>query len=498
MKSDSVPMTNRSPLERKVVDGALWNAVQLLAARGINLLVRLILARLLLPEYFGLVGMAAVFIDTFSAIRDLGISAALIQKKSSEISDVHYNSAFWSTLAFTLVLLGILIFGVAPFAAWFYDQPSLLVIIPILGLGTSFQTLGSIQRVILTRDLRFRELSLTEVAAMLVSGVTAVGFALAGYGVWALIVQDLLYAGVMLPVLWFITRWKPRFQFSGSAFNQIFKPGITDTTVRLITFITKNIDYLLVGRFLGPELLGVYTLAFILTDTFRQQIWAVLSNILFPVYSQIQDELSLVKAYYLKAIKYNLLFILPIMLVLVYFTEPIVRHFFGERWLLSVLPIQILALSSIIVTIGGTSGSVLRGLGKFSLNLKITLTVFFFVALPAFIFGIRFFGIAGAALAVLLYQCVSRIVFQFFMKAIIAVSEIDIIQTVRVPAYGALATLPILAISRIAFTQPSFWETVFLVAATLTIYIATIVLMDFKSLAGLVQLYWSKPSETAR
>src|SRR3990172_4442999 len=447
MTSEETRSFGSLPLGPQIMVGAFWNTLQLLTARGTSLLVKLVLARLLLPKDFGIVGMAAIFIDVLGVVTDLGLAAALIQVKKGKASRVHYDTAFWASLGFSGIILISLIYLVAPFAVLFFGEPTLQTIIPVLGLGTFLQSLGTIHRVLLTRDLHFKPIGVSEAVSSISAGFVAIALALLGAGVWALVFQDLAYILISLPFLWRAAKWRPRLQFSRAAFWELFGVGFSDMLLRLITFFTKNVDYLLVGRFLGAELLGIYTLAFVLTDTFRQQIWAVFSNVMFPVYSKLQDDVSRVRDYYLKVIRYNTLIVTAIMLPLIYYSASFVLTLFGDRWLQAVFPIRILALSAILVTMGGTPETVLRGLGRFNVNLRLTLITVFFIAVPAFSLGIYFLGINGAALAVLTYQTASRILFEMQMQKLIGVSKSGILGAVKPTLLGVAATLPVLVVS---------------------------------------------------
>jgi O-antigen/teichoic acid export membrane protein len=480
--------SSSSSLGPKIMAGALWNTVQLVTARGTSLLVKLVLTRLLLPKEFGIVGMAAIFIDVLGVLSDLGLAAALIQFKQQKTSRTHYDTAFWASLAFSGVIALSLAFLVGPFAAWFFGEPLLQTLIPILGLGTLLRSLGLIHRVLLTRDLNFKPIGIAETISAASAGVIAIALAVAGAGVWALVVQDLAYILISLPFLWRGARWRPGLRFSKSAFTEIFGVGSSDMFLRLITFFTKNIDYLLVGKLLGAELLGTYTLAFVLTDFFRQQVWAVFSNVMFPVYSQLQDDLVKVKDYYLRVIRYNSLVITALMLPLIYYSGFLVPALFGEPWLQAILPIRILALSAVLLTVGGTPETVLRGLGRFSLNLRLTLISVFFFAVPAFSIGIYFFGINGAALAVLTYQTLSRILYQLHMQKLIGVSAADILRAARPTLLGTAATLPILVIS--FFFPPNFSPGVLavLVAATELTYASLVFLLNKVEIIDLLHM----------
>jgi O-antigen/teichoic acid export membrane protein len=482
-----VPAHGLPPLGRRILDGAMWNSVQVLVARGSSLIVKLILARLLLPEDFGIVGMAAVFIDVIGAASDLGLAAALIQLKQEKVSELHFITAYWSSVGFSLLLLLILIFVIGPFAVWVYEEPALQAVIPVLGLGTFFQSLGVIHRVVLSRELRFKPLGLAESFAAVISGGAAIALALLGAGVWALVVQDISMALIALPLLWRAVKWRPSFAFSTPIFKEIFGAGLYDMLLNITSYFTKNIDYLLIGVFLGPGPLGVYTLAFILTDSLRQQIWSVLSNVMFPVYAQLQDDPIRVKQYYLGVVKYNLIVLAPIMLILLFFSGTIIRLLFGTIWSAAAFPLQVMSLSAIVMTIGGTTGSVFRGLGRFDINFRITILSVIFVALPAFSIGIHLSGINGAAIALLVYQIALRVFFQIQMRRVVGVRELEILRAIRIPAFACLVVLPLIIWFDLSWSPFDLLSLSVSIVSICIVYFVTVYLFDKKELARMYQ-----------
>lgn len=420
-------------------------ALGLLAARGMGYIVQLILARLLLPQAFGLIGMATVFTSLIGTIGDLGLAAALIQLKQERISGVHYDTAFWLSLLFNSVVFLIFATAIGPLAAAFYAQPLLNSVVPILGLTECIRSLGIVPRIRLTRGLQFRTLTLVETAASVAGGISAVALAISGAGVWSIVAQGLIAAVIQLPVLWQVTGWRPRMTFSRRALSDVFGFSVFDVLQRTVNYLTNNVDYLLVGKLLGAEPLGVYTLAFMMTDTFRQQIMAVSNRVMFPVYGRLQDDAVAIRGYYLKAIRYNSLLVTLAMLVLAGFARPLISVVLGTRWESAAFPIQAIAIASTIHAIGGTSESVLRGIGRVRLNFRLSLAKTVAVTIPAFAIFIYYLGINGAAMAVVIHKSVSRLMYQYYMRKLIGVTERDIFRAIRPMLVGLLAAAPVLA-----------------------------------------------------
>jgi O-antigen/teichoic acid export membrane protein len=430
-------------LGQAALGGTLWSVLGLFAARGTSALVQIALARLLAPEAFGVVGMAIVFTAIMGTVGDLGMAGALVQMRRDRLRGDHLDSAFWLSAAFNLGMFVLFSVVVALFAAKFYSEPALVSIVPVLALGEWMRSLAVVQRALLTRDLRFKTLTLIETAGAIVGGTVAVALALAGAGVWSVVSQSLVAAATTVPLLWVVVGWHPRFVAPRASVRELGQFGAYDVTQRLANYLTHSIDYLLVGRMLGATDLGIYTMAFVLTDTFRQQLMGIANRVLFPVYGRLQNDLEEVKAIYLTAIRYNGVLVTGPMLALVYFARPLVMVVLGEAWLPAVFPVQIMAAASVVHAFGGTTESVLRGIGRVRENFWLSFGKTLLVTVPAFVLGIALLGINGAALAGLVHKGVSRILYQRLMRKYLNVRESDILRSLRPVLVASASTLPL-------------------------------------------------------
>jgi teichuronic acid exporter len=194
----------------------------------------------------------------------------------------------------------------------------------------------------------------------------------------------------------------------------------------IAVYLTRNADYLLIGKFVGAGALGAYTLAFLLTDTFRSSMMSVMNRVLYPVYGRLQDDVHAVRTYYLRVIRYNMLPLVPIMVLFAALADPIVRWGFGDAWLDAIFPLKMLSVAVIVHTFGGTAASVMRGVGRADIEFKQYLVRALLFNFPVLAFGIYLAGIDGAAIAVLLIKLVGRMVQQHVLRRLIAVREIDI------------------------------------------------------------------------
>jgi len=426
-------------LTSKVVSGTSWVGAGLIIRESVSFLIRLLLARLLLPEHFGLIGMAMVFIGLVKTINELGLTSALVQRKEQELREEHFHTAFWASVIFGLATYCLMLVIIGPFAAWFYKEPTLKIIIAMLSIPLLIRPFSIVHTAKLTRQLRFKVIAVAETVGVVVASVVAVVLAIKGAGVWSIVAQSILIPLVTTPFLWVKTRWIPKTEFSITAFRELFSFGVYMMGHQVVVFFIKNIDYLMIGKMVGATSLGLYTLAFTLTDTFRTKIMGILNRVLYPVYAKLQNDTQAVKGYYLNVLRFNSVLVFPMMAMVAAAAEPIIVVLFGDKWSGAVLPLQWLALAVIINTWGGTAVTVLMGIGKASLNFWLSL-VKGLIAFVLLWIGINLGDINGAAVAIVVYNLIIRFINQHYLKRYIDVSEMEIIKALLPSIVGAFAS----------------------------------------------------------
>lgn len=389
---------------KKIVTGIKWAGIQFALDAVFRFSIRLILARLLLPEQFGLIGMCMVFISVAGAASELGIGEALIQKKNDARVKLMFSTAFWSGIAWGLGLYLLMSFVVGPFVAYFYEEPLLIKIIPALSIGIFLKPFTTIHMVILTRRMNFKKIAKAFNTASLVAGIIAIGAAYIDFGVWALVINNVLAAVLALPLLLKSTKWIPSWEWKKMYFKEIFGFGAYSSGTRIFSTLTYNIDNLIIGKMLGASFLGAYTLAFSLTENLRQMLSSVLNKVMYPVFGKNQDDKLKLKGYFLKIINLNAFAIYPIMAFFLVFAEEIILTLFGDKWEMAILPLQILSVAMMVHLLVNSFTSIIRGLGKPKLELKIIMGLNIFVLLPGLYLGTMYFGLVGATYAVVLHK----------------------------------------------------------------------------------------------
>lgn len=384
-----------------ILNGVKWTSIQFVLETAFRFSIRLILAKLLFPEQFGLIGMAAVFISIANAASDLGMGAALIQKKEDDDAIKMYDTAFWSGLGWGASVFLLMSLVIGPVAANFYEEPLLLKLIPVLSLGILIKPFSLIHTVILTRAMNFKSIAKIYNSTFLIAGIIAIIAAFLDFGVWALVINSVLGGVLSVPIFFYVTKWKPNRKWNKNYFKEIFGFGAYSTGTVIFSSITYNIDNLIIGKMLGASLLGSYTLAFSFTENLRQMISGILNKVMYPVFGKNQDDKEKLKGYFLKIINFNALLIYPLMTFFLLFADDIVLGFFGNKWQATIIPLQILSIAIMVHSVVNSFTSLIRGLGKPKLEMKIIIGLTIFVLIPSLSIGIYYFGLKGAALAIL-------------------------------------------------------------------------------------------------
>ncbi|MBF9252535.1 lipopolysaccharide biosynthesis protein [Pontibacter sp. 172403-2] len=427
-------------LKGKAISGIFWNFVQLGVNKFFGFAIKLVLAKLLFPEQFGLVGMAVVFTSFIQVFNDLGIGAALVQRKEENLREAHYHTAFWTGVVWSIGIYLIIAFIVSPLAAIFYKEPMLRSIIPVLSIGVLSSPVNLVHRAQLTKWMDFKKLAFISNASTVFSGVLALSLAFLGAGVWALVFNSVATFLVAMPLYFRATKWTPKLIWEKQAFQDVFGFGVYTTGTNFINTLVSNIDYLLIGKLLSAAALGAYTLAFVFTDTFRDQFTYLINKVMYPIYGQKQDDLISLRSYYLKVVKYNSIAIYPMMVFLIVLGEPFIMYIYGAKWVDSILPLRILALSVMIHLLANSHLTLIRGLGHAKLGMRVQL-IKSVLYVPTITLGIYQFGIVGAAWAYVFNKVLEVFIAQYFLKRLVNVSFVDLFTSMKAPLTATAVSL---------------------------------------------------------
>jgi len=327
------------------------------------------LARLLNPSDYGLVGMLAIFIVLFEMLVDSGFGASILQKKSPEPID--YNTVFWFNL-FVSIVLYLILFISAPFIADFFKENSLVTIIRVLGVVSVINAFGSIQGKYLNKNYLYIPLNKVYVFTLVCSSIIAVLFAYLGFGVWSLIIKSLTFAVMLNFGWWMLSPWKPTLTFSMKSLKSLFGFGSKIFAISIFDSIFNNLYSLIIGKLFSVQKLGYYTRGKQFTDLPEIFIRNGPFTLLFPALSNIQDQDERLLRVYKKILSMLAFLLFPTYAILGCISYPLVKVLLTDKWLPSVVFIQILSFMCIAFPFHGVNSSILIVKGKSQYLLIIT------------------------------------------------------------------------------------------------------------------------------
>ena len=376
---------NNLNLREKTVKGVGWSGISQIVRLIIQFGVTAILARLLTPNDFGLLAMVVVFTNFVMIFRDFGLTAAIIQRK--ELTEEHLSSCFWINILVGLLLTLILVF-LAPLISHFYSEPRLIRIIMILASIFFISSFGVIQIALFMKEMNFKSLAIVEILSVVISGTMAIVLAFSGFGVWSLVYQQIVSNLVRVFFLWIFSSWKPKLIFRWLRVKELLGFGFNLIGFNFVNYFNRNLDNLLIGKFLGSTPLGFYNLAYRLLLFPLGNISSVIGRVMFPGLSMIQDDKSKVCSAYIKATRYIAVITFPLMIGLFVVAPQFIIVIFGFQWERSIFLLQILAIVSLMQSIGSTVGWIYQSQGRTDILFKWGLFSVTIITI-AFVIGLR-------------------------------------------------------------------------------------------------------------
>lgn len=383
---------NDNDIREKTVSGASW----VTAAQGINQVVnlgiRLLLTSYLTPLDFGLVGMVTVFSGFVSIFSELGVGAAIVQKK--EVSNTDLSSAFWVNVIAGTVMMVFLMLA-APSIAAFYNEPRLISITRAISLTFLIGAIQVVHFAILLRSFDFKSIAIIEMVSFTFSGLFAVTLALLNFGVWSLVAQSLLTVTIRSTMAFSFSKWRPAVYISWPAIKNLSKFSLNLTGANVTNYWVRNADNLLIGKFLGSTDLGIYSRAYSLMILPLSQISRIVSRVMFPAFCTLQDDIPRMRRIYLKALAVIALITFPITLGLMVVADVFVLGLLGDHWADAIPIIRILCLLGMFQSVGTVAGVIYQARDRTDLQFKWTIYSGI-VTISSFLIGLNW-GITGVA-----------------------------------------------------------------------------------------------------
>jgi PST family polysaccharide transporter len=375
--------------------GFLWKLASQIVDQGGRTVMAVVLARALTPSEYGLAGMAFIFAGIALIFTDLSLGSALVQRVA--ITERDRSTVFWTTTAGG-ILIAAVSFAVAPAIGRFFSEPQVTSLFRVLAITFVLTALSATQVALLTRDLAFRGLELREMAGGLARIVTAITMAVLGFGAWSIVGGSIAAAVVSLVMLWTASPWRPSFTFSMASLCDLGSYGIKAFVSRLFTYATDNADNLIVGRYLGPPSLGIYTLAYNAMVSPLGRIVAPVAQVLFPALSRIQSDTDRVVTTWLRTTAATSAIMFPAFVGIIIVAPDLVPVVFGNQWHEAIPVLQLLCVGGLAITLQGLNLSILQSQNRPGTFLWFTILCSV-ASVAGFLVGVNW-GVAGVAASV--------------------------------------------------------------------------------------------------
>lgn len=356
--------------KERVVTNLFWRFAERCGAQGVTFIVSIVLARILSPDEFGVVSLVTVFTAILQVFVDSGLGNALIQKETAD--DTDFSTVFYFNFILCMILY-ILLFFSAPLLAGFYDDTSLTGVIRVLGLTLIISGVKNIQQAYVSRNLLFKKFFYATLGGTVIAAFVGIILAFQGYGVWALVIQQILNALIDTCILWISVKWRPVPKFSFSRLKSLLSFGWKLLVSSLLETGYNNIRSLTIGKLYSTTDLAYYNKGKQFPNLIVTNINASIDSVLFPVMSDMQNDMDSIKNMTRRAIKTSSYVIWPCMAGLIACAEPLIRILLTEKWLESTIYLQLFCISYAFWPIHTANLNAIKAIGRSDIFLKLEL-----------------------------------------------------------------------------------------------------------------------------
>lgn len=444
-------MLNKKDIKQKAVSSIIWVVLQKYSTMCISFISGIILARLLTPYDYGCIGMLSIFMVLSEAFIDGGFGSALIQKKRP--TQVDYSTIFFWNVGMSVIMYSIL-FITAPAIARFYNIPLLSSVLRVQGFVLFIYAFNIIQRNQLQKKLNFKIISIVTIITSLISLAVTIFMAYNGFGVWALVSQNLITAAIPAVIFWFYLKWRPELVFSLTSFKELFSFGFFMFLTSLLNQFGQQIQGLLIGKVYNPTTMGYYSKAHDTERLASTSISSVMTQVTFPLYAEVQDD-KVQLGNMIKRITMTLSYItFPLMFILILCAKPIFLLLYSDRWLSSVPYFQVLCIAGLAFSLQSVNNQSIAAVGKSKAMFYWTI-IKRIVGIGAMIAGLSIFGMKGLLIGVVFstwfayfvnISLVSKYIGYKWTNQlfnIMPVAVVSIISTLVAYGFGAFLNLPL-------------------------------------------------------
>ncbi len=425
----------------KIINGGFYLTVVNVLSQFLVIVVNVILARLLLPQDFGLVALTMTFMGFVSLFTNMGFGSSIIHE--SKINQNQLSSIYWLNYGLSIFSF-LIVISTANLAAAFYEEPMLTPIIGIAAINMILQPFYIVQFKLLERNLEFKKISIINLSGTLIGSVAAIIGAYSGLGVYALIIQALVSSGIRLVLILFFKRWWPNFYFDFPEIKHMVWYSVKFKGAQMALYFERNIDYLILGKFFTSAILGYYAFAYNIMYTPVKRISYIFSQVLFPSFSSFKNDKQKIINGYFKSVNLIALVSIPGMTILAFNADILINTVFGPKWDAAIPIVRILCFAGAIQSISQFGSIIFSSIGKPEVEMYVSFgrTV---LTILAIVIGVQF-GILWVAYLLVVAKVLSYILFLVVLKRHISFKSIELFRSLKGPiaSFLMLSTIYIL------------------------------------------------------
>jgi len=474
-------------LKNKTVKGVAWSGIDNVSQMGVTFLVGIVLARLLSPDDYGLIGLITVVTAVCTTLVNGGFSTSLIRKKDA--TDDDYNTVFIINLGMSLLLYGIIYFC-APFIADFFEREELVSLTRVSSLGLIIGAFSLVQLVKRTKRVDFKSQTKITLTASITSGVVGITMALLGFGVWALVAQTLCSRILRTVLLCHVNKWIPKFRFSRKSFHNLFGFGWKMMVSGLLNTVWKELYQVVVGKFYSPVTLGQYTRAKHYSQMLSSNLTNVIQRVTYPVLSNIQDDKERMVKAYRKMITTTMFITAISLFFLGAIAEPLIYCLIGPKWHEAATYLPLICVTGSFYPLHAMNLNMLQVQGRSDLYLGLEIIKKIIALGPLFIGA--FVGIMPMLYTNIIICVISYFLNSYYSGKLIGYSSWMQIKDIA-PSYG-VATLVALSVYFLKYLPITNWIIlpIQLVIGTIVFFVIAHKMKEYKELKGMVMPYLRK------
>ena len=406
--------------KNRAVTGVAWSAVERISTIGIQFILNIIIARILSPSDYGIIGMLAIFLSISQCLVDSGFTSALIQAKERKVED--YGTVFLFNLAISVFLYFVLFLS-APAISRFYDVELLTPVLRVIGLNLIIASLSNVQKTIFTIHVDFKSQSLISIPSAVVSGIIGIIMAYKGFGVWALVAQALSNGLVTTALFWILSRERFRITFAMESFKRLGGFGVKLMLSGLLNTAYNNLYALFIGKKYSTDDLGYYSRADQFAVFPASTLTEIISRVAYPLLCQSQSDKEELSAVYTKFIKFSCFIIFPLMIGLAVLAEPLITVILTEKWLPAAILMSILAIDGLWSPITKINLNLLQAVGRSDLFLRLEV-IKKTLSIGILLVTIRY-GLIWVCLGRMFYGIIALLINMYYTVDIIGKSYIE-------------------------------------------------------------------------